>query len=193
MKLFYLDLETTGVRFWKNGIHQISGAIEIDGDVKEEFNFHVKPYKDALIEDEALKIGGITRDDLNDYAEMSDVYDQIVSMLARYVDRYDKKDKFFIVGYNNASFDNAFFRAFFKQNNDEYFGSWFWSVPIDVMILAQQFLMGLRADMPDFKLKTVAAHLGMNVEEDQLHNATYDIHLTRGLYYLVTATKDVAW
>ena len=26
-KLFFYDLETTGVKFWKNGIHQISGKI----------------------------------------------------------------------------------------------------------------------------------------------------------------------
>lgn len=41
-KLFFYDLETTGVKYWKNGIHQISGAIVIDGEVKERFNFRVK-------------------------------------------------------------------------------------------------------------------------------------------------------
>ena len=51
-KLFYYDLETTGVKYWKNGIHQISGAIEIDGNVIETFDFHVKPYKDAIVEKE---------------------------------------------------------------------------------------------------------------------------------------------
>lgn len=40
-KLFFFDLETTGVKYWKNGIHQISGAIVIDGEVKERFNFIV--------------------------------------------------------------------------------------------------------------------------------------------------------
>ena len=42
-KLFFYDLETTGTRYWKNGIHQISGAIMIDGEIKEKFNFKVKP------------------------------------------------------------------------------------------------------------------------------------------------------
>ena len=50
-KLFIFDIETTGVKYWKNGIHQISGIILIDGEVKEEFNFKVQPFKDALIED----------------------------------------------------------------------------------------------------------------------------------------------
>jgi uncharacterized protein YprB with RNaseH-like and TPR domain len=30
MKILFFDLETTGVKFWKNGIHQISGIVDID-------------------------------------------------------------------------------------------------------------------------------------------------------------------
>lgn len=30
-KLLFFDLETTGVKYWRNGIHQISGAVVIDG------------------------------------------------------------------------------------------------------------------------------------------------------------------
>jgi DNA polymerase-3 subunit epsilon len=39
MKYFFFDLETTGTKYWKNGIHQISGLIEIDGEIKEKFDF----------------------------------------------------------------------------------------------------------------------------------------------------------
>ena len=38
-KRFFYDLETTGTNPGKNGIHQISGMIEIDGIVMEQFNF----------------------------------------------------------------------------------------------------------------------------------------------------------
>ena len=107
-------------------------------------------------------------------------------MLGRHVNKFDKKDKFFLVGFNSSSFDNAFFRAFFVQNNDNYFGSWFWSSTIDVMILAGQFLMKVRHLMTDFKLKTVAGTLGINVDETRLHDAYYDIELTRNIYKIVT-------
>ena len=60
MKLFFFDLETTGVNFWQHGIHQISGCIEIDGEVREMFDFHVAPNPDAKIDQEALDIGGVT-------------------------------------------------------------------------------------------------------------------------------------
>lgn len=181
-KLFFYDLETTGVKFWKNGIHQISGCIEIDGDVKEEFNFHVKPNPACIIEDEALKVSGVTLEQINAYPDMNIVYNQIKMMLSKYVNKYDKYDKFFLVGYNNAPFDNQFFRAFFAQNNDNYFGSYFWSSAIDVMVLAANHLKNTRHTMENFKLKTVADTLGVTVDESKLHDALYDIYLTRAIY-----------
>lgn len=165
MKLFFIDLETTGARHWKNGIHQISGCIEINSEVKERFDFKVRPYHQAIIEDEALAVAGITRQDLDTYEEMDVVYNKIVAMLGKYVDKYNKADKFFLIGYNNASFDNQFFRAFFVQCNDNYFGSWFWSNSIDVMVLAAQHLLKKRHKMIDFKLKTVAFELGIAIDE----------------------------
>ena len=181
-KLFFYDLETTGVKFWKNGIHQISGCIEVDGDVKEEFNFHVKPNPACIIEDEALKVSGVTLEQINAYPDMNIVYNQIKAMLSKYINKYDKYDKFFLVGYNNAHFDNQFFRAFFVQNNDNYFGSYFWSSAIDVMVLAANHLKNTRHTMENFKLKTVADTLGVTVDESKLHDALYDIYLTRAIY-----------
>lgn len=37
MKVVFFDLETTGTLVNKHGIHQISGMIVIDGEVKETF------------------------------------------------------------------------------------------------------------------------------------------------------------
>ena len=181
-KLFFYDLETTGIKFWKNGIHQISGCIEVDGDVKEEFNFHVKPNPACVIEDEALKVSGVTLEQINAYSDINVVYNQIKMMLSKYINKYDKYDKFFLVGYNNAPFDNQFFRAFFVQNNDNYFGSYFWSSAIDVMVLAANHLKNTRHTMEDFKLKTVANTLGVTIDESKLHDALYDIYLTRAIY-----------
>jgi DNA polymerase-3 subunit epsilon len=190
MKLLYIDLETTGVRHWKNGLHQISGCIEIDGEMKETFDFKVCPYKDAMIEDEALKVSGVTKETILAYPAMKDVYAQIVSMLSKYVDKYNKTDKFFLVGYNNSSFDNQFLRAFFVQNGDNYFGSYFWSSSLDVMVLATEYLKERRHTMIDFKLKTVASEMGLTIDESRLHDAGYDIELTRNIYRLITAPVE---
>lgn len=186
MKLFFFDLETTGLNPGKNGIHQISGLIDIDGVTKEEFNFKVRPNPKAVIDEEALKIGNVTAEQIFAYPEMRVVYNDINEMLAVHCDKFNKKDKFFLAGYNNASFDNQFLRGFFLQNNDKYFGSWFWSNSIDVMVLASQFLINRRAELEDFKLKTVAKYLGIEIDEARLHDAKYDIYLTKEIYKIVT-------
>ena len=185
MKLFFYDLETTGLDCNKNGIHQISGKIVIDGETKEEFNFKVQPNPYAVIEEEALKVAGVTQEQVLAYEPMTSVYKKLTAMLEKYVKKYNKKDKFFLVGYNNAHFDNEFFREFFRQNGDKYFGSWFWSNCFDVMVLATPFLAEKRADMENFKLSTVAAALGIDVQADSLHDAMYDIELTHKIFDIV--------
>ena len=47
-------------------------------------------------------------------------------------------------------------KAFFVQNGDNYFYSWFWVNSIDVMVLFTQHLMRKRHEMTDFKQETVA-------------------------------------
>jgi len=186
MKLFFFDLETTGVNPAKNGIHQISGEIVIDGETKETFDFKVQPNPKAIIEEQALKVCSVTEDQIKAYPEMKEVYNQLIKMLSKYVDKFNKNDKFFLVGYNNASFDNQFLRGFFLQNGDSYFGSWFWSNSFDVMVLATPFLAERRAEMANFQLSTVAGFLGVTIEEQKLHDASYDIYLTKSIFDIVT-------
>lgn len=185
MKLLFVDLETTGTFPGKHGIHQISGTIVIDGRRMEDFDFHVRPNPKAVIEDAALQVAGVTREQILAYPPMEQVYREFVAMLGKYVDKYNKKDKFFLVGYNIAAFDNPFLRGFFVQNGDMYFGSWFWANVIDVMVLASAYLADSRADMENFKLATVAKYLGVEVSDESLHDAMYDIELTKRVFDIV--------
>ena len=186
MKIFFFDLETTGIKYWRNGIHQISGQIVIDGETKEYFNFNVCPNPQCEIDDEALKVCNVTRQQILSYPPIKDVYNQLIELLSKYIDKYDKTDKFFLAGYNNASFDNHFLKAFFVQNGDNYFYSWFWVNSIDVMVLASQYLMTERSKMKDFKQETVARELGIPIESVKLHDAKYDIELTKAIWDIIT-------
>ncbi len=127
-------------------------------------------------------MGNVTLEQIQAYPPMKQVYTELTTMLGKYVKKFDKADKFFTVGFNNASFDCPFLRAFFVQNGDQYYGSWFWANPIDTFVLATPKLMEVRTKMPDFKLKTVAAQLGIEVDEAKLHDGAYDIDLTRLIY-----------
>ena len=189
MKVVFFDLETTGTLVNKHGIHQLSGEIIIDGEVKETFDFRVQPNPQALIEQEALDVAGVTKEQILAYPPMGTVYKQFVDMLSKYVDRYNKQDKFFLAGYNKAHFDNQFLRSWFVQNGDKYFGSWFWSNSIDVMVLATPFLAEKRSQMENFKQGTVAKALGIEVDDTKLHDALYDIQICKAIYDIVSPYK----
>ena len=189
LKLLFFDTETTGVRYWKDGIHQISGYVDIDGEIKETFDFKVQPNPNAEISDEALAIANISREQIANYPPMKTVYLELVKMLGKYVDKYDKTDKFYLVGFNNASFDNPMLRAWFKQNGDEYFGSWFWSNCFDVFVMATPYIVSVRPTMTSCNLFNTAKVLGVEVDESKLHDALYDVQVTREIFYKLFPLK----
>lgn len=190
IKTFYFDLETTGVRYWRNGIHQIAGLIDIDGEIVDKFDFKVKPHPKAVIEQEALDVSGKTVEEVQNYPPMDVVFNELIQLMDKHIDRYDKKDKFVMAGYNCAGFDSQFLRAFFVQNGDKYFGSWFWSVQVDVMIIAMDALKHERQDMINFKLATVCGHVGVPFNEEEAHDALYDVIKTRELYHAINKINN---
>lgn len=134
MKLLFFDLETTGVKFWRNGIHQIGGIVDIDGQEAERFDIRLAPNPAATIEQEALDVAGVTLEQIQSYQPMEDGYRQLVGILSKYVNKFD---------------------------------------------------------MENFKLMTVAKTMGIEIDENKLHDATYDIELTRDIFYRIIGKMDV--
>lgn len=182
IKYLFCDTETTGIDPSKHGIIQISGLIDIDGEVQETFDIKVQPFKNQLISKESMKINGVTTEDLNNHLLPQEGYDALMQVFSKYVSKFDRTDKFFLVGYNSNKFDDTFLRKFFINCGDEYYGSWIWWPSIDVAIFAAEFLKEERSKFPNFKLSTVAKALGIAVDESKLHEALYDTILTRALY-----------
>lgn len=83
MKIVFFDLETTGTLVNKHGIHQISGEIVVDGEVKETFDFHVQPNPRAEITQDALDVAGVTKEQILAYPAMGVVYGQFTAMLSK--------------------------------------------------------------------------------------------------------------
>lgn len=182
-KRFWFDTETTGTDSKRNGIHELACIVEIDGIIREKKVWNIKPAESCIIEDEALKVSGVTREMLETYPSESEVYEQIISFLSKYVSKWDKKDKFKLYGYN-VHFDMQMFIEFFNRNNDKWFFTWFWSGPIDVMSKAAELFMHVRPMMKDFKLGTVVKELEINCL-DNFHGALFDIEITREVYYKI--------
>lgn len=184
LKIYY-DLETTGLNPSKNSIHQIAGIVELDHVVVEEFNFYVRPNPKAQIDPSALAVGHVTEEQILAYPPMEEVYKQFVALLLKYINPSKKESRAWLVGYNNRAFDDRFLEAWFRQNGDSFLRSYFWTDTLDVIVLASQYLIPQRAKMPSFKLSRVATELGIPIAEDALHDAQYDVRLTREIYRII--------
>lgn len=191
IKVFF-DVETTGLDFRKHSIHQLAGLIEVDGEIVEKFNLRAKPHPKAEVTQDALKISGITEEELYTFPDQASLHREFRLLIDKYVDRYNKRKKAFLVGYNNRGFDDDFLRKLFTLQGDKFFGSYFWSNSLDAMVLITQYLLKERRDMPNFKLETVAKTLGIEEPaegETGYHDALFDVMTTRQIYRIAVGLE----
>lgn len=183
MKKFIFDLETTGLSDKKNGIIQIAGIIDLGNDQRHKFDFKCKPYPGKIIEPQALAVTGTTQEMIDGYADPKKAYKALVTLMGKYIDKFDKNDKFVIMGYN-CIFDIGFMRQFFIDSGDRYYGSWFSSYN---MIDVHKLFTALRGsglypeleEVENMKLETLANFYGIEIKA---HDALSDIYATEELY-----------
>lgn len=210
-KRCFIDVETTGLDKVKNGIHQIAMLVEIDGKIVHELIQKVKPFPTDEIDPDALKISGVKIEDFgelinpekngveargleadlerlqrggDEYIFPRTAYFEFIDEPLKHINKFNPTEKFQFIGYN-APFDWKFMWEWFKKCGDKYFGSFFFFPPLDVMNKAAWHLEPVRQKMKDFKLHTVAKELGLELEDEKLHDAYYDISLTRKMYYVL--------
>ncbi len=180
MKLLYLDTETTGITD-NSAVVQIAGAVEIDGEVKEWFNIRCKPHKGADISEQALKVIGLTLDELNQEQDPSDGLKEFEEVLTRHIDRYDKNDKLIMVCHNYP-FDFRMLYNFYKRLNNKYLGGLI-DFKLNVCTLSTIKSLQVAGKLPRLdnnKLETWCEHFGIELEN--AHDALSDIKATRDLF-----------
>lgn len=191
MKFFFYDVETTGTDKAKHAIHQLAAIIVVPGQDPIELNYRMRPIAGVhSYTPDALAVSGVTVEELLEYPPMDEAFRDLVSRLDCLCNRFDKQDKFFQVGYNCAGFDSEFLRKLWTDHGDNYFGSYFWPNTLDVYVLATAELMDRRAEMPNFKLHTVAKALGFEVDESKLHDAFYDVRLTKQMFERLMSWRE---
>ena len=121
-KIIFIDTETGGVNAEKSALIQLSGIIEVDGTEKEKFNFYIRPFENSEVNEKALEVQGRTLEELGTekYIDESIIYQEFLEILDKYIDKYDKNDKFIVAGYN-VKFDIDILKALFERNNNNFF------------------------------------------------------------------------
>ncbi len=178
-KLFWIDVESTGLDPIKNDIIQLGGLIEINREIVEEIDFTCQPFNYNTIQTAALEINKTTIEELKTYQTPQTAHKNLKQILEKYVDKYDKNDKFHPAGFN-VGFDTDFLRQFFFKNHDSYYGSLCDYHKLDVLSLAFILDFAGYLELENYKLITVAKFFQIKYEE---HNALADIKVTREVFY----------
>lgn len=184
MKLLYLDTETSSLDPKLGCLLQISGIIEIDGKVSQEFDLRLRPHPLAVISPEALKINKLDPERLHDpdRLEPIDAYKKLKSIFLTYIDKYDKTDKFHLVG-QNVHFDYGFLLELWMRQGDNYLGSFVYYHKIDLIALTASLRLAgkLPKDerLPSMKLEALCSYFQMS---PQTHDSMSDIRQTREIF-----------
>lgn len=179
MKILYLDTETTGITA-NSAVIQFAGIIEIDGEVKEEFNIRCKPHKGADISEKALEVTGMTLDIINSYQEPKEAMEEMESIFEKYCDKFDRNDKYILVG-QNIKFDFQKLYEFYTRLGNKYLGSWInFKMLFDTLAVIQALqLVNKLPILENNKLITWCNFFGIKLEN--AHDALADIRATREL------------
>jgi len=191
MKILWLDTETTGLDSKKNDILTIGGIIEIDGEVKEEFYLEMQPFNYDTVEEQALKVNGLDIKTIKTWMTPRLAYKQLTNIFAKYINKYNRNDKFIIAGHN-IKFDFDFLVEFFNKNNDKYLGSWIeyqFSSCIDTLPLVQIMRFKGVINIENCRLVTASKEFGVDLSN--AHNALADIKATRELFYKIDKRIEV--
>lgn len=179
MKLLFLDTETTGIDPSHNGVIQIAGIIDIGGEVKEEFNFKCRPFKGESVSQEALRVQKLTKEEIFSRPNPIEIFPELLAILNVFIDRFDKRDKFHMIG-QHTKFDYDFMEKWFRLNNDPYFHAYVSYHLIDLIQMSSLFRVAGVVQVPDMKLTTMAAYFGVPLVA---HDAASDVRACRSLFY----------
>jgi len=189
IKLVFADVETTGLDPKTDHITEI--AIITD----KTYSWYINP--DSFprdYEEKVVPITGLTREFLSrNGVREEEAYNDVIRVLSDYIDKYNPSDKAFLVGYNPL-FDESFLRELWLRNNDNYYGSFFYSYSLDVgdgvikdIIEGKTFFPTDNTGKISFRLANVCRSYGIEIA--RAHSARADIEATRDLYYRIREGK----
>jgi len=188
-KAILLDTETNGTDLKKNDMWQIAGFIIIDDEVVEKFDIKFQPAKGTEFNKEALDIVKMKEEDFSLFQSNKNGMDEFLAILIKYIDKYDKLDKFHLIAYN-AHFDSDFLRKWMGQYKGLFYGSYFWANNIDIMTFCSEALNTIRHKMVNFKLQTVhrvfnvIGLLSEPIDYSGTHDALVDVGIEYDIYKL---------
>ena len=181
MKIFWFDVETSGLDPKKHDILTLSAIVDIDGKVVDQLHLEMQPFSYENMEKSALEINGLDEASIRTFMTPQEGFKQLQAFLARHCNKFDKNDKYIPAGHN-VVFDLNFLGEFYAKNGDKYLYSWldYHKLCTASLVLALHGC-GL-LNITSFKLAELAKRFGLEIEA---HTSKSDIDVTRQIFYLI--------
>jgi len=199
MILCFIDTETGDNVAWNCALLQVAFVL-YDTEKKKfisKFCTNVKPFpSDPEPKQGALDVNRITVEDIETFKDPVTVQKMIIEELGKYIDKYNKKDKALFIAYNSA-FDHKVMMEYWKKCMEETgdkrtrLGSFFHLAQVDLMGLCAQHMKEIWGDMESHSQLAVANELGIEVKEEELHDALADVKLMLKIYKKIGGFNEV--
>ena len=179
-KVLWFDTETTGLDPKKNGMTEIACIVEVDGVVVDEILLFINTESysmDIEYDAYALKITKKTKEVIFAYPSSSHQFMKFIIFLDKHVHKFDKTDKFIPAGFN-VKFDIDMLQAWFLDNGNKFYGSYFSYKDVDNFALVKFMKYQKMFNTKDDKLGTICEYFKIPLDA---HNALDDIRATREL------------
>lgn len=178
----WIDIETTGLDSNISALVQLTMFVYVNDRLHDKYNFTFRPFPGDKVTKKALESTGHTIKSLMALDEPILSFSKYKGAMGRYVNPYDRNSKMMFYAYN-AQFDYQFLTNWAKvKMSFPFIPSYFWWPPVDVASIVADRRKDLVEKLDNFKLSTVAQGLNIAVDEGKLHDAEYDIELTRAVY-----------
>jgi len=185
-KLMFLDTETTGLYPFKHSPYDISGIIEVGGEVKESFSIQCKPLRFDNITQEALDANGMTIEKLENLQLTQKGYKELLAIWDGTVDKYNTDDKMVVIGHN-VDFDIRMLNGWFKNLDNNFFYSYVNRYAVDTFEIAKWLLVRglIPQNIENLQLETLCRHFKLidDIDDGNFHkSALYDIEMNKKIY-----------
>lgn len=177
-KLLFFDLETTNLKPETGNIVQFGGAMIINGEIVDTIDLRCRPIDPTEISQEALDVIGFTKEEVMQFPEPREFFNNLIAFLDKHIYKFDKKDKCYLGGYN-INFDIPYLCAFFNKMDFKYFGSYTNWRKIDAFPLVHFLDYEGSLELENYKLGTCCEHFDIEIKA---HDAMSDILASWELY-----------
>lgn len=185
IKRIFLRVKSLGPYPYKYDIVRLTVGFEVDNKMRQLYDFDISPTTDDYYSELWLKESGIELNPNKVYNySVTKARTSLMEVMDRFINKFEKRDRAFLITYNDTKQDNLFFKSFLSGGGI-YLKSYCWDSHIDLRVLATEVLKYKATQLESFKLPYIAKTFG--IYNGVLENNLQELEAIYKIYHAVNA------